>query len=188
VKITTTAMMPWTVTTNFLLAIGTMGPSPVSSALAQATQSCHPKNMTAPVGAIGAPTQSNFARTFCTKFDRTFNSTTPAVLWNALSATYKNQLSPYHYTVRWIPGCKTSVTEQSMSQPLGASNAAVNCVSLLTENFGRCKYRTVPLCHQMYFFANVVVLGTNNNGAGGTRDVGCLRYNFAQTLDQTQLS
>ena len=110
-------------------------------------QSCYPKNTTAPVGAIDAPTQSNFARTFCTKFNRTFNSTTPAVLWNALSATYKDQLSPYHYTVSWIPGCKTSVTQQSTSQPLGASNAAVNCVNLLTENFSRYKYRTISLCN-----------------------------------------
>ncbi|KIM94644.1 hypothetical protein OIDMADRAFT_60421 [Oidiodendron maius Zn] len=165
--VTTTAIMPWIVVTNYLLAMGTMAPSPVSSALAQATQSCYPKNTTAPVGAINAPTQSNFARTFCTKFNRTFNSTTPAVLWNALSAAYKDQLSPYHYTVSWIPGCTTSVTQQSMSQPLGASDAAVNCVNLLTENFSRC---------------------TSNNGAGGTRDVGCLRYNFAQTLDQAQIS
>ena len=40
----------------------------------------------------------------------------------------------------------------------------------------------------MYFVTNDVILGTSNNGAGGTRDVGCLWYNFAQTLDQAQLS
>jgi hypothetical protein len=36
-------------------------------------------------------------------------------------------------------------------------------------------------------FANVEVILGNNGGAGGTRDVGCLRYNFAATLDKTQL-
>ena len=36
-------------------------------------------------------------------------------------------------------------------------------------------------------FANVEVMLGNNGGAGGTRDVGCLRYNFAATLDTNQV-
>lgn len=35
-------------------------------------------------------------------------------------------------------------------------------------------------------FANVEVMLGNNGGAGGTRDVECLRYNFAATLDTNQ--
>lgn len=36
-------------------------------------------------------------------------------------------------------------------------------------------------------FANFEVMLGNNGGAGGTRDVGCLRYNFAATLGKNQV-
>lgn len=39
----------------------------------------------------------------------------------------------------------------------------------------------------IFTFANAEVILGNNGGAGGTRDVGCLRYNFAATLDKNQV-
>lgn len=39
----------------------------------------------------------------------------------------------------------------------------------------------------IYLFANAEVILGNNGGGGGTRDAGCLRYNFAATLNKTQV-
>ncbi|KAH8784624.1 hypothetical protein BGZ57DRAFT_951007 [Hyaloscypha finlandica] len=128
-------------------------------------QQCYGTNDFGSHSDIAANVQSSWANTFCSNFDQTFTSGTAAVKWNGASIIYKNGAPPYHYTVSWIDGCMATATQQRMKQPLGRGTPTVNCVSLLTENFTNC----------------------NNGGAGGTRDVGCLRYNFAATLDTNQV-
>lgn len=53
---------------------------------------------------------------------------------------------PYHSTVSWIAGCKTTATEQSVHMPLGLEHAlGANCELLVRENYMHCKSIFAPL-------------------------------------------
>ena len=45
---------------------------------------------------------------------------------------------PYNYTISWTPGCKSSVTEQNVWQPL-ADNTGLTCSSMLVNDYKNCK-------------------------------------------------
>lgn len=55
----------------------------------------------------------------------------------------------------------------------------MNYINLLTEDWKNCECCDI-FGHSMYFADTEVILG-NNGGSGGTRDAGCLRYDFAAT-------
>lgn len=60
--------------------------------------------------------------------------------------------APIAFDVQWIPGCKTTAATQSFDQPL----PGFTCQDVMQQNFLAC----------------------NNGGAGGTRNIGCVRYVF----------
>ncbi|KAL3297157.1 hypothetical protein RB213_006050 [Colletotrichum asianum] len=66
----------------------------------------------------------------------------------------------YHqnFKISWIDGCETSVAEQNLDSPI-EGDAGVTCASLMRANYK-----------------------SNNGGAGGYRDAGCLRYDFYVTV------
>ncbi|KIM99170.1 hypothetical protein OIDMADRAFT_30801 [Oidiodendron maius Zn] len=140
-------------------------PTPTLSPPELQSQQCYDANQFGRHSDIEGKVQSPWANDFCKGFDREFTSATPPVMWNSRSIIYNGGISPYHWTVSWIDGCATTATQQSMSNPL-PDNPSVSCSSLLIGNWRNC----------------------NNGGAGGTIDAGCLRYNFAATKDQTQIS
>lgn len=68
----------------------------------------------------------------------------------------------YYYNIHWIPGCTTTVAEQSIWAPI-SDDDSTKCTSLMSNNFVAC----------------------NNGGAGGWIDAGCLRYTFSvKKLDE----
>ncbi|KUJ23964.1 uncharacterized protein LY89DRAFT_727016 [Mollisia scopiformis] len=139
-------------------------PTPTLSPPGLQDQECYEADSFGKHSDIAGKVQSSYATTFCSTNDQTFTSGTAPVLWNAGSIIFRDGLTPYHYTVSWLDGCMTTATQQSMDQPL-AGDSTVTCVSLVKENWRNC----------------------NNGGAGGTRIAGCLKYNFAATLNTTQI-
>ncbi|RYC55050.1 hypothetical protein CHU98_g11165 [Xylaria longipes] len=70
----------------------------------------------------------------------------------------------YDYSVGWVPGCVTTVDEQSFRYPLavGDLNVVVGDPSKVTA----------------YWLLRVVFTDCNNRGVGGKRQAGCLEYTF----------
>ena len=114
-------------------------PTPTLTPPTLQVQQCHGADDFGSHSDIDGNVQSDWANDFCSYYSQSFTSGTAAVTWNSRSITYNNGISPYHWTVSWINGCATTVTEQSMSSPLGAGNPSVNCVSLLTDDWRNCK-------------------------------------------------
>ncbi|GJN81399.1 hypothetical protein PLIIFM63780_004933 [Purpureocillium lilacinum] len=70
------------------------------------------------------------------------------IYWHSLFIYFLN------YQISWVDGCDI-VKEQSAMKPLGKDDS-LDCKTLMVENYQKC----------------------NNGGAGGSRQVGCLKYEF----------
>ncbi|PLW12162.1 hypothetical protein PCANC_16730 [Puccinia coronata f. sp. avenae] len=67
----------------------------------------------------------------------------------------KTNGTPYNYKISWVSGCKTTVSQMNVYQPI-PNDDKNTCLNLLRRTFTEC----------------------NNGGVGGSIDVGCLRYEF----------
>ncbi|KAM7193073.1 Pectate lyase superfamily domain containing protein [Naviculisporaceae sp. PSN 640] len=65
----------------------------------------------------------------------------------------------YDFTCEWVPGCVTTVSQQSFGFPLG-SPSLITAYLLVREDYTKC----------------------NNGGVGGSCQVGCLKYTFTGGL------
>ncbi|EEH42138.2 uncharacterized protein PADG_06958 [Paracoccidioides brasiliensis Pb18] len=63
---------------------------------------------------------------------------------------------PYRYAITWLHGCKSTVTQMNVLNPVKGDKAS--CMTLMKRSYSDCK---------------------GNQGRGGYFDVGCLRYEFA---------
>ncbi|KAK7927343.1 hypothetical protein PG985_004341 [Apiospora marii] len=72
---------------------------------------------------------------------------------------YSNEKAPYFFQIYWKDGCelKNGAERVDVRNPLNEPGRADRCPLILRDNFYRC---------------------TNNGGAGGTIQAGCLVYGF----------
>lgn len=99
----------------------------------------------------------------------------------------------YAYSIKWIDGCVTEAEEQNWHFPLGTDNTDVNADGLLRGCFTDCKFPSAFLVTLLHFREYIckerdedreerqklitVIIG-NNEGVGGSRQVGCLEYTY----------
>lgn len=105
-------------------------------------------------GDISSQAQNNYAIQFCKDWEnQKMTATSPALKRNPHDASFGTAWKPYHFTVSWIAGCKTSATEQSVHKPLGPEHElGANCELLARENYMHCKYTVTPTSLDSEYF------------------------------------
>lgn len=84
--------------------------------------------------------------------DKNMKAGDPAIDWRTVESGVG-----YHYNIQWIPGCKTTTDTQNVGIPLAVQNPGPS------------------ICQNVFI---TMYNGCNNEGVGGSIDMGCLRYTF----------
>jgi hypothetical protein len=88
---------------------------------------------------------------------------------------------PYKYTVVWEPNCESSETEMNLYQPM-PDNEDANCMSLMQNNFKDCKLH--DSCYTGTSYTDITLTG-HNGGIGGSISVGCVKYEFKASFEDS---
>lgn len=103
------------------------------------------------------------------------------IYWHPVGGEYHQ-----NYKISWIDGCIV-VSEQSVELPI-EGDPLIICGNLLLDNYYYCKPIILTYAQTLYALLLIVLhqTDTNNGGAGGWMDAGCLRYDFYITRSWPQ--
>lgn len=108
----------------------------------------------------------------------------PKTYWSTYGST------DYWLTISWQAGCVTSVDSVDPNYPLKKAGEKAKdrdeyCSHILFDLWDQCKFPvTDPKCNLDLASLTDLMLGTGNKGAGGARNVGCLRYEFIPKIPE----